>query len=84
MIYPPDELLADLQAVIPEPQDGRKSGQSVTSSGKGQYDDLPALPGTEDRETFEVPPGYDIPAMTPPPEDQVSEFYGDVVFIKLL
>lgn len=75
MIYPPDELLADLQSAIPEPQDGRKSGQSGTSSGKGQYDDLPALPGAEGREVFDVPPGYDPVAMTPPPGDQVSQRY---------
>ena len=79
MIYPPDELLADLQSVIPEAsQDGRASA----GSGKGQYDYLPELPGAdeprrrgEDREVFEVPPGYDPPALTPPPGGEVSVYY---------
>ena len=83
MIYPPDELLADLQSVIPEAsQDGRASA----GSGKGQYDYLPELPGAdeprrrgEDREVFEVPPGYDPPALTPPPGGEVSVYYTYIV-----
>lgn len=74
MIYPPDDLLADLQSAIPEAtQDGRHSG---SSGGKGHYDYLPDLPGegNEEREIFDVPPGYDIPAMTPPPDGEVGTY----------
>ena len=77
MIYPPDDLLADLQSVIPETTpDGRASA----GSGKGQYDYLPDLPGADDSskggrssDPFEVPPGYDPPALTPPPGDEVKD-----------
>jgi hypothetical protein len=60
-----DDLLADLQSVIPDTVQPER-----TSSGRGQYGDLPALPGAEDREIFEIPPGYDAPAMTPPSGDE--------------
>ncbi len=63
MIYPPDDLLNDLQAVV-EPR------HSTTSSSDG-YSHLPQLPGTEkQKEMFEVPPGYDAPALSDD-EDQV-------------
>ena len=68
MIYPPDDLLADLQSSIPP--ESRQSGGSRT------YDQLPELPGTEtnekQKEIFEVPPGYDAPALSDE-EEQVGK-----------
>lgn len=86
MIYPPDELLADLQSVIPEAQDGRQSGQS---GGKSPYDYLPELPGSDERksnerEVFEVPPGYDAPAITPPGSDSEQVSIYNIVVCTLL
>ena len=65
MIYPPDDLLNDLQAVVaPDPR------QSTGSDG---YSHLPELPGTTGgwggggdkvKEPFDVPAGYDAPALS--------------------
>ena len=55
MIYPPDDLLNDLQAVV-VPQDPRQSGS---------YSHLPELPGTQRvSDPFDVPAGYDAPALS--------------------
>lgn len=68
MIYPPDDLLADLQSAIP-PQQGEDGRHS---SGSGKYDQLPDLPGEGNEE--DIPPGYDPVAMTPPPQDEVRMY----------
>ena len=61
MIYPPDDLLNDLQAVV-DPR------HSTTSD---EYSHLPELPRTgKQKEMFDVPPGYDAPALSDE-EDQV-------------
>lgn len=55
MIYPPDELLEDLQTVLPEVQ----AKQQAASASP--YDSLPELPGTNNGEYHR----YDEPPASP-------------------
>lgn len=63
MLYPPDDLLNDLQSVVEPTRDSTAS-----------YSHLPDLPGTQRQpEPFDVPPGYDAPALSDE-ENQVNKF----------
>lgn len=64
MLYPPDDLLTDLQSVVEPNRQSTVSGAS--------YSHLPDLPGTQKQPVpFDVPPGYDAPALSDE-ENQVS------------
>lgn len=55
MIYPPDDLLEDLQTVLPEVQAKREAASASA------YDALPDLPGTNNDEYHR----YDEPPASP-------------------
>lgn len=77
MIYPPDDLLNDLQSVVAPPSDPR---QSTTSDS---YSHLPELPGTGNQkqyDAFDVPPGYDAPALS----DEENQVYLIIVRLKVI